>query len=163
MQHLVHSPIHNYQHFKQHTMQHFCCCIVWTWDPNKEFSFVVIHNTYSCFPHSWFDSLGRWELPFYNVISADHSAPLCFIPTGILINKYPLQSDTMPSQQNKSSVSNVSTAGIKAHGGISQSEASRQLIFPLWLAKLCCSYTNGNGMCMSVPLSLPSLSHLSRQ
>lgn len=94
-------------------------------------------------------------MPF---ISADHSASLRFIPPGILTNKHSFQADTVPSQHNESCDSNVSTAGIKAHGGIAQSEASRQLIFPLWLAKLCCSYTNGNGMCMSVPLSLPSLS-----
>lgn len=64
-------------------------------------------------------------------LSADHSASLRFIPTGILINKHSSRADTVPSQQHASSVSNVSTAGMKAHGGIAQSDASRQLIFPL--------------------------------
>lgn len=76
-----------------------------------------------------------WEGGSYCIIlpflSADHSASLCFVLTGILINKYSLQADTVLSKQNESSVSNVSTAGMKAHGGIAQSEASRQLIFPL--------------------------------
>lgn len=115
----------------------------------------------SSFLHSWFNVLGRWESWYYTVIPICWSQ--CFVPTGILINKHSLQAHTVPSQQKESSVFNVSTAGMKAHGGIAQSEARRQLIFSLWLAKLCCSYTNGNGMCMSVLLFLPSLSHLSRQ
>jgi len=129
---------------------HLTRCSAGPRDPTVVFSFDVITAW-------WFGKVGVGciIMPF---LSADHSASLCFIPPGILINKYSSQADTVPSQQNESCDSNVSTAGIKAHGGIAQSEASRQLIFPLWLAKLCCSYTNGNGMCMSVPLSLPSLS-----
>lgn len=137
--------------------QIFHQCLTWIasseWHPC---SVSVASTRTSSFPHSWFQG-GSYciTLPF---LSADHSVSLRFIPTGTLINKYSSQADAVPSQQNESSISNVPTAGIKAHGGIAHSEAGRQLIFPLWLAKLCCSYTNGNGMCMSVPLSLPSLS-----
>lgn len=40
------------------------------------------------------------------------------------------RSDTDTSKQNESAASNVTTAGVKAHGSIAQSEANRQLIFP---------------------------------
>ncbi len=153
------NPVTNFNYRK--ILPYYTCCFAGPWDLTNALSLDGIRSTLVA--HFLTAGLMFWEGGSYCIIlpflSTDHSAPLRFIPTGILINKYSLQADTGPSQQNESSVSNVSTAGMKAHGGVAQSEASRQLIFPLWLAKLCCSYTNGNGMCMSVPplltLSLP--------
>lgn len=88
----------------------------------KQTCFLLSHLG-SLFCHSWFDGLGSVILPS---LPADHSASQCFIPTGILINKYRL---THHKRVSPLSVSNVSTAGMKAHGGIAQRKAQQTAYF----------------------------------